>query len=108
MTDSAALEGIKAICPGASFIPDGSDQYIYLPGLKLPDGRMVDALLRPQPSQSDGYLTRLFLSEAVSGKGANWTVHHILDRHWHTWSWNGVQPTGDYAEILLNHLKALR
>ena len=110
MVNDAAekLEGIRVICPGATVMSEGTDGYIYLPGLKLPNGRAVDALLRPQPKEGDSYTTRLFLSESVPGKGANWTAHHILDRDWHTWSWNGVQGTGEYAEILINHLRALR
>jgi hypothetical protein len=108
MEDAPSLAGIRAICKGATFMSEGADQYIYLPGLKLPNGRAVDALLRPQPREGDGYMTRLFLAESVPDKGANWTIHHILDRDWHTWSWNGVEATGEYAEILLNHLRALR
>ena len=33
---------------------------------------------------------RLFLQQAISGKGANWSSHVVLGRPWWTWSWNQV------------------
>jgi len=54
----------------------------------------------------DGYPTRLFLSSPVPGKGANWSVHNILGRAWHTISWNYVEYNGRPADVLANHLKA--
>jgi hypothetical protein len=80
-------------------------RYIYLPGLKVGTETM-DALLCPQPK--DGYLTRLFLERPVRGKGNNWSSHRILDRTWHTWSWNHVSADQRPAQILVEHLQGLR
>jgi len=46
----------------------------------------------------------LFLSQAITGRGANWTVHSVLGRTWHTPSWRDVAP-GRAIEMLLQHLK---
>ena len=88
---------------------DAGLAYLYLPGLRLPKGcdqQDVDALLCLQPR--DGYPTRLFLSAQISSKPLNWTSHRILDREWHTWSWNGVSANLRPMEILLGHLRAVR
>ena len=68
--------------------------------------RMLDCLLCPV--QHGGYTTRLFLSERLTQRGQNWSVHNILGREWHTWSWNDVPPTLPLMQILLAHLGALR
>jgi hypothetical protein len=56
----------------------------------------------------DGYTTRLFLSSPFVHKGQNWTVHRILDKTWHTFSYNNVPPDLRLIEILANHLKVLQ
>lgn len=104
-----AMEEIRAICSGATEFVESGLAYVYLPGLMLPAGCMpatCDGLLCLQPR--DGYPTRLFLAEQVAGKGNNWNVFRILDRTWHSWSWNNVQYTGRPAEVLVQHLVALR
>lgn len=88
---------------------ESGQSYIYLPRLSLPAGcqpPQVEGLLCPHGR--DGYATRLFLAQPVSGRGQNWTVHRILDRTWHTWSWNNVGAQLRPAEILAEHLRALR
>jgi hypothetical protein len=72
----------------------------------LPDGGIVEALLCL--AGRDGYPTRLFLSRQVVGKGANWSVHRILDKAWHTWSWKDVPADLRPLEILTSHLDGLR
>lgn len=102
------LDSLAPAFPNASEVSEGNVRYVHLPRLVLPGGQVVEALLRPQAAPGDGYVTRLYLSSPVAGKGANWTVHRILDRTWHTWSWNNVLATGTLAEILAEHLRALR
>lgn len=102
------LEELRLIYPGAVPMPEGGYTYAYLPRLKLGQGNCIlirEGLLCLQAR--DGYATRLFLSEPVPGKGNNWTVHRILDKTWHTWSWNNVSP-GRPAQVLAQHLAALR
>lgn len=103
------LAEIRDICPGATLFPEGGITYIHLPGLKIPisetETLIRDGLLCLQ--MHSGYPTRLFLSESIPGKGSNWTVHRILERNWHTWSWNQVPPDRP-AAVLAQHLRALR
>lgn len=88
---------------------DGSIDYVFLPALKVKvtgTEHVLDGLLCPVPHGS--YTTRLFLSERLSQRGQNWTIHSILAREWHTWSWNNVPPTLPLMQILLAHLGSLR
>jgi hypothetical protein len=88
---------------------EGGYVYVHLPGLKLRTGEqtiLLDALLCPQPK--DGYASRLYLSQQIASRGANWKTERILDRTWWTWSWNGVGSHLRWAEILAEHLRALR
>lgn len=102
------LVEVRAICPSAAVMSEGGNTYVHLPQMKLGQGDSIlirEGLLCPQAR--DGYATRLFLSEPVPGRGNNWTVHQILDKAWHTWSWQNV-PAGRPAQILAQHLAALR
>lgn len=103
------LEEIRAICPEAKVMNEGGLTFVHLPGLKISTGEkdpvVREALLCLQTHS--GYPTRLFLSEAIPGKGNNWTSHRILDKTWHTWSWNHVQPDRP-AKVLVQHLLALK
>jgi hypothetical protein len=105
------LVSLREICPEASLISDGGKEYVFLPGLKITtDGKVVvvDALLRP--GEHSGYNTRLFLAEPLpsKGRGGGWSVHAILGRTWHTWSWRNVPETLPLPQMLLEHLWALR
>jgi len=102
------LDELIAVYPGAQEMREAGVRYVFIPGLVLPSGQKVDALLRPDQVTSDGYITRLFLSQPVDGKGQNWQQFRILDRSWHTWSWNNVSPSGRLAQIIAGHLRALR
>jgi hypothetical protein len=87
---------------------EGGKRYLLLERVTLPAGCSVtatEALLCPQ--ERDGYQTRLFLAQPVNGRGANWTVHRILDRNWHTWSWQGIAANQRLAQILRGHLRGL-
>jgi hypothetical protein len=107
MVDAAALQELRELCPGAEQLAEAGCTLISLPRLKLPCAPGVaDALLAI--TQHSGYATRLFLSEPAPGKGTNWTVHQILGRKWHTWSWKDVSANLRPLEILRLHLRALR
>jgi hypothetical protein len=103
------LQELTEPCGEVRELAEGGRTYIYLPRLKLPSGCVpseVEGLLCLQ--EHSGYATRLFLSHPVSGRGANWSVHHILNRSWHSWSWNNVSAQMRPAAILAEHLRALR
>ena len=109
MLTPETLPELKTICDGAQEMAEGGYSFVYLPGLKLRTGDQtitVDALLCLQVR--DGYPTRLFLSQQVQGRGNNWTTHRILDRSWYTWSWNYVDSNQRPAQVLAEHLRALR
>jgi len=109
MLTADALDEIRQICPQAEAMHEAGRDYVFLPGLKLPLGRqpaIVDALLCL--SAREGYPTRLFLSAPLPDRGQNWSQYQILGRAWHSWSWNQVQDSQRPAQILAQHLMALR
>ncbi|PWT71109.1 MAG: hypothetical protein C5B46_08695 [Proteobacteria bacterium] len=109
MTDDAQLADLRVICERPERLVEGGIAYIFLPGIKIIAAgmtRVMDALLCPGPH--NGYLSRLFLSEPVAQRGANWTQWQILGRTWHTWSWQNVPANLPLIQMVLEHLRALR
>jgi hypothetical protein len=105
MVAAEALAELRVLCPAATVKNEAGQVFVDLPDLKIPTGKQIvarDALLTMQPHS--GYASRLFLSEPITGRGANWTVHCVLGRTWHTPSWRDVAP-GRAIEMLLQHLK---
>jgi hypothetical protein len=103
------LAELTAICGEARELVEAGIKFIHLRKLRLPGGCQpaeVEALLCL--GTCNGYLTRLFLSQQVAGKRSDWLPQHILGRTWYTWSWNGVPAHLRPAEILAEHLRALR
>lgn len=105
------LGELAGVTREAEVVHDGGRDYIYIPKLKvLTDGtvREIDALLRP--GEHNGYTTRLFLAECLPGKGKGgaWSTYSIGGRTWHTWSWNKVPADLPLAQMLIEHLVALR
>lgn len=105
------LADLREICPQARAETEAGKDYIFLPGLRIEsDGKVIvmDALLRP--GEHSGYRTRLFLAQPLPGKGrgGGWSVHTILGRTWHSWSWQGIPETLPFPQMLLEHLWALR
>lgn len=99
------LAELRRVCPDASLKTESGQSFVDLPGLKIQVGKDVvirDALLSLQAHS--GYPSRLFLSQSISGRGQNWSVHSVLGRSWHTPSWGSVAP-GRPVEMLLQHLK---
>ncbi len=109
MNEAKDLDAFASISIGARFMNDAGIEYVYLPQLKIHSAGQVctlNALLCP--AQHGGYTTRLFLSEPIPNKGNNWSVHTILSRTWHTWSWNNVPANLKLVQILSAHLRALK
>jgi hypothetical protein len=102
------LAELGLFCGAVTEFQEVGRRYLLLEQLTLPAGcspAATGALLCPQ--ERDGYQTRLFLAHPVNGRGANWTVHRILDRNWHTWSWQGISANQRPAQILRGHLRGL-
>lgn len=112
MISEENLDRLRKVCDGAKVMQEGGIDYIFLPELDVVTSqttRKMDALLCPMQHPT-GYMTRLFLAEPLpgSGKSNNWTQHRILERNWHSWSWQNVPATQAPAQILAAHLRALR
>lgn len=102
------LAELRLFCGVVTEFREGDKRYFLLERVTLPAGcspAATEALLCPH--ERDGYQTRLFLTQPVNGRGANWTVHRILDRNWHTWSWKGISQEQRLAQILRGHLRGL-
>jgi hypothetical protein len=106
------LAELKRLCPGASWCQDGGIGYFLLPALSLPDGcapKAADALLCPTPR--DGYNSRLFFDRVVSSRQAlNWHMQNvrIAERNWNAYSWKLNRTDLRLAQIIGEHLRALR
>jgi len=97
----------RHLAPAAEEMAEGGVEYLHLPGLKLPNGDVVDALLRLTVT-GDGYATRLYLPQPVAGPAQNWNSHRILDRQWFTWSYKDVSPQERLVVIIRNHFRQLQ
>lgn len=110
MRDPATeMRKLRRICRRAELWEDGGLPLVHLPELKVEHGgaiETVNALLAPR--LHSGYSTRLFFSRAFANRGQNWTQHNILGSLWHAMSWNGVEASLAWDEILGAHLRPLR
>jgi hypothetical protein len=104
------LEELRAVCSSARALTDGPLNLVHLSNLNLEaNGQLIEipeALLCLSGHQ--GYLTRLYLSQVVPKNGLNWQTETILGRSWNTWSWQGIPQSHRPAQILAQHLRALR
>lgn len=104
------IEELKQIAPSLSQASEGGYTFLLIEGLVMPDGclpRQVDALLCPTPRE--GYSSRLFLSEKITGCPVlNWNGNiRVLGKNWHAVSWQ-TRPGLRLSEMLQVHLKAFR
>ncbi|MDF2812112.1 MAG: hypothetical protein K0S56_3143 [Microvirga sp.] len=110
MRDPASeLRKLRRICRRAELHEDGGQPLVHLPELRIQYAggvETVDGLLCP--GQHSGYSSRLFLSKPFPARGQNWTTHNILGAPWHAMSWNGVDPSLGWDEILGAHLRPLQ
>jgi hypothetical protein len=104
------LQELKAISPALDVGTQGGRDYVVLPGFLRAGSppRAIDLLLCPH--ERDGYPSRLFLSEKISGRpGLNWNSEaRILDRNWFAFSFRVPHSDLRLAQLLGAHLRALR
>lgn len=109
MPSTEEIEELRTVCSSVALLTDGPLNLLHLQRLLLENSgqlvEMPEALLCLSGHQ--GYTTRLYLSQQVA-KGLNWQIETILGRTWHTWSWQGISQNQRPAQILAQHLKALR
>lgn len=101
MTTKYEVPELKPFSAGAKRVFEAGRELIYLPGLKV-RGKTVDGLLCP--SELNGYMTRLLLSEPMPERGQNWNPFSFLGRTWYTPSWQGVAASLPLPQMLLAHL----
>lgn len=113
MISQESLALLQRSFPDAVVMKEGGQEFVFIPKLPVVTNRStdvteVDALLCPSAHSS--YTTRLFLEKPFVGAGQsnNWSIHRILERQWHTWSWNNVPPGNALLQILASHLNALK
>lgn len=110
MDAQAQLQTLRGLCPEAELMTEGGQIAVYLPGVQFQAGKTRvtrDLLLWPGPR--DNYLTRLFVSEQVSGSVSRaWTAFTLCGRSWWAVSWQGVPANLSWIEILANHLRAFQ
>ena len=111
MISDDKINGIREIYPNAQTMAEAGIDFIYIPAITISTSkgqRTLNALLCPM-AHPTGYMTRLFLSEPCEGCGqsANWNTFRILERQWHSWSWQNVPASLTPAQILAAHLRAL-
>jgi hypothetical protein len=103
---------LRALAPSVTACREGAVTYFLLPGLQLPAGctpSKMDALLCPTPR--DGYESRLFFSQVVTSPTArNWHVANtrIVDRQWSAFSWKTNKTGLRLAQMVVEHLCALK
>jgi hypothetical protein len=105
------LDELLELCPEVEASEEAGVIFYFLPQLEMPTGRSparVDALLCPSPR--DGYSSRLFFAEQVSGgiKALNWNGQiRVLERNWCAVSWR-TPPGLRLAQMVAIHLEAFR
>lgn len=106
MVAAEELQEVAEICGDAREIAAG---FIHIPKLRLPSGCQpseTEALLCL--AMHNGYSTRLFLANQVPARRNDWTAIYLYGKTWYTWSWNDVSPALRPAQVLAEHLRALR
>ena len=104
-----ALASLRPFSEKPELLMENGYEFVHLPKLKVVVASQIhvrDALLCPRGIHE--YLTRLFLSEAIPGRGQNWKPFMFFARTWHSPSWQGVEATLPLPQMLLAHLDAYR
>lgn len=103
------LEEVRRLSPSARRYAEGGNAFILFPSFELPAGsqpQKCDLLLCTE-RRGDGYESRLFFSERVTGKRSlTWTESRVAERQWYAYSYQtaaGLRP----LQQLLTHLGAL-
>ena len=111
MLNADELDELKSLSSNPVPLTEGGFEFVFMLKVKMPAGctpSEVDLLLCPQTK--DGYATRLYFSEQVTGpKSLNWNGSvRIAERNWVAYSWQGVASDQRLLQILLGHLDAFK
>ena len=110
MDAQAGLVSLRSLCPQAELMTEGGQTVVYLPGVQFQAGAArVTRNLLLWPGPRDGYLTRLFLSQQVTGSvDRAWTSYNLCGGTRWAVSWQGVPADLPWIEILGGHLGAFK
>ncbi len=101
---------LKKFYPAAEAFSEAGQTVVHIPGMKVqtPAGEVeFNALLCPH--EHSGYRTRLFTDRQVAAPNAkNWNAHTLCGKTWWTCSWQDVEASLPWIEIVANHLRAFR
>ncbi|MDO8773509.1 MAG: hypothetical protein Q7K57_33345 [Burkholderiaceae bacterium] len=105
---SAQFNALKVFYPAAQCWSEGDREVAYLPGVTIQAaGCPVEVALLLHPHGKDGYDTRLFVDRKVAEtKGLNWQAHTVCGETWWACSWQGVNASLPWVQVLANHLRA--
>jgi len=108
---SEQIEELKAIYGAATAVSEGDTQFVHFAALPLPkgcDATHVEALLCP--SMREGYPSRLYMAEIPkSPTRPNWHMQvRILEKNWHVYSLRVPDSGQRLAQLVQQHLAALR
>ena len=104
-------EELKKFCSKLSAFTEGGVTFLFLEGLRLPQGctpAVCDALFCPV-QRGDGYPSRLFFPGKISSpRTQNWHIAnaHIGGKNWWAFSWRVSLTNPTLAQVLTEHLTA--
>lgn len=105
---SQEFANLLAMHGSAALLKEGGQHVALLPAFAFLAGgqpQRMDLLL--VPFFHSGYVTRLFFAQQITGRGANWNQHRVVERPWWAPSWNDVPATLKWTQMLSAHLRAV-
>jgi hypothetical protein len=104
----AQLAQLQRVHKDARLLREGGNPVVLLPGFAFRAAGQTETMdLLLVPWNHGGYMTRLFFERALSHRGRNWTTHRVVERTWWTPSYNDVQPTLPWREMLCAHVRSV-
>lgn len=103
---------LKLLFPSVSLAEENGHTYFFFEKMRLPSGcdpAITDGLLCATPR--DGYPSRLFFHDKITSRSAlNWNSLgvRILERNWNAYSWKINRDGLRLAQMMTEHLGALR
>jgi len=110
MIDKERFEKLLEDYPKAKTVTEGAEEFIFLPHAKvtLLDGNEAELDMLLCPHLREGKPTRLYFSKQLkTRRPRNWGPSRILEKEWHAISWNGVEASLSYSEMIAEHIGAL-
>ena len=110
MIDKERFEKLLEDYPKAKIVAEGLEEFVLLPEAKviLHDGKEEEVDMLLCPHLREGKPTRLYFSKQLKTRSPRtWGPSRILEKEWQAISWNGVEASLSYSEIIAEHIGAL-